>query len=101
MLNLNLKIMNNEDSFISKQINNKFVSNKVLISISNLEKKFLVNNKDLFIFKKLNLNIYKGEFFVILGPNGCGKTTFLDIIAGLTSFNKGEIIFNNNLQKKI
>jgi NitT/TauT family transport system ATP-binding protein len=100
MSNLNVKIMNNEDSFISKQINNKFVSNKILISISNLEKKFSVNNKDIFVFKKLNLNIYKGEFFVILGPNGCGKTTFLDIIAGLTNYNKGKIIFNNDLQRK-
>ncbi|MCY0868566.1 MAG: ATP-binding cassette domain-containing protein [Desulfurococcus sp.] len=31
----------------------------------------------------VNLDVYKGEFLVILGPSGSGKTTLLRSIAGL------------------
>lgn len=58
--------------------------------------------KDLFvsieghdILKGVNLSLDKGELAVILGPNGCGKTTLLKTIMGIggTKIKKGEIIF--------
>lgn len=30
----------------------------------------------------IDLDLYRGEFLVILGPSGCGKTTLLNILAG-------------------
>lgn len=43
----------------------------------------------------INLDIYEGEFLVILGPSGCGKSTLLDIIGGLSNPSEGEIKINN------
>ncbi|MBI4647945.1 MAG: ABC transporter ATP-binding protein [Bacteroidia bacterium] len=44
--------------------------------------------------KGIDLNIYKGEIFGLLGPNAAGKTTLISIICGLLSFNEGEVIVN-------
>jgi multiple sugar transport system ATP-binding protein len=42
--------------------------------------------------KNINLNIKDGEFFVLLGPTGAGKTTTLRCIAGLDYPDEGEIV---------
>ncbi len=39
----------------------------------------------------LNFDISRGEFVVIIGTSGCGKTTFLEAVAGLTPISKGQI----------
>lgn len=38
---------------------------------------------------KLNLNMYKGQIFVLLGHNGAGKTTTLSILTGLLDATSG------------
>lgn len=43
----------------------------------------------------VNLEVEKGEFFVILGPSGCGKTTTLRMIAGLETVDQGNIFLDN------
>lgn len=43
------------------------------------------------VLKQLNLDIYKGEFLVLLGSSGCGKSTLLNCIAGLLDVTDGQI----------
>jgi len=43
------------------------------------------------IFKQLNLDVYRGEFLVLLGSSGCGKSTLLNCIAGLEEIGDGQI----------
>jgi len=46
------------------------------------------------VIEALNLGIRPGEFVCLLGPNGCGKTTFLRILAGLEQPDSGEILID-------
>jgi len=47
-----------------------------------------------FEIKKVNLQIKKGEFLVILGPSAAGKSVILESIAGLIPIQKGTILIN-------
>jgi len=49
-----------------------------------------------FKIKDISLNIEKGDYFVILGPSGNGKTVLLEIIAGLRDVDSGDIYFSGN-----
>ncbi|MCC3865471.1 ATP-binding cassette domain-containing protein [Terrisporobacter petrolearius] len=52
------------------------------------------------IFKDLSLTINKGEFVSIIGSNGTGKSTLLNIISGFIKESQGDILLNgNNLTK--
>ena len=49
----------------------------------------------------LNLDIKDGEFFVLLGPTGAGKTTTLRIISGLEKPDSGKIMFNEEIVNEV
>ncbi len=63
----------------------------MFIQIKNIVKTF--NGKT--VINDLSLDIRKGEFHVILGPSGEGKSVLLNLIAGLLKPDSGEIYFNN------
>lgn len=46
------------------------------------------------VLKNINLKIEKGEIVSILGLSGCGKTTLLNLVLGLTQVSEGRIIFD-------
>lgn len=50
---------------------------------------------------QISLDIYSGEFLVLLGPSGCGKSTVLKIIAGLEDATDGEVYINGQLANYI
>ena len=43
------------------------------------------------VLEKLDLEVARGEFIVLLGPSGCGKSTLLNCIAGLLDISGGQI----------
>lgn len=47
------------------------------------------------ILKNINLKVESGEKVIIIGPNGCGKTTLLRLISGYLSPSSGEILLKN------
>jgi len=56
------------------------------------------NYQDKQVLKNINLTIEAGDFVGITGESGVGKTTLLNILAGISSPLKGEIIFNKNVK---
>ena len=56
-----------------------------------LELKQICKGYDHPVIDRLSLEVEQGEFFVIVGPSGIGKTTLLRCIAGLEVLDGGEI----------
>ena len=67
------------------------------LSIENLTKSYPASNKnddDFVVFENINIAIEKGEFVCIIGHSGCGKSTILNVIAGLEKPTAGCIIMD-------
>ena len=45
------------------------------------------------VLKGVNLDVYEGEFLVLLGESGCGKSTLLNIIGGMDSATSGSFTY--------
>jgi putative ABC transport system ATP-binding protein len=61
-----------------------------ILVISNL-KKVYGNKVKTIALDNINLNIKEGEFIAVIGESGCGKTTLLNLIAGLDYPTSGKI----------
>ena len=46
---------------------------------------------DLVVLEQLNFDIYEGEFLCVVGPTGCGKTTFCNVVSRLLAETSGSI----------
>ena len=60
------------------------------IDVQNLTKRF----GDLTVLNKINFTIGKGELVAIVGPTGCGKTTFLNTLSKLMPATAGHILID-------
>lgn len=69
------------------------LSEKPFLEIDNLAKRYPSpdGGEPLTVFEGLNLDIYKGEFVCILGHSGCGKSTIMNILAGLDKPSHGAV----------
>ncbi|NMB42148.1 MAG: ABC transporter ATP-binding protein [Firmicutes bacterium] len=73
---------------------------KPIIKSENIIKKYRMGSQVVPVLKGIDLNIYPGETLCILGTSGSGKTTFLNLAAGLERPTKGRIIIEGyNLNK--
>ena len=65
-----------------------------LISLTNVTKTFGTGEMQVQVLKGVNLDVREGEFLVILGESGCGKSTMLNIIGGMDHPTSGSVIFD-------
>jgi multiple sugar transport system ATP-binding protein len=63
------------------------------VRLENIVKRF----RDTPALDDVSLDIHDGEFFVLLGPTGAGKTTTLRVIAGLEKQDSGHVYFDNHI----
>jgi len=93
------KDLNNSKKEIS--LNKK--SNKIFKNFNSLEVKdlsFKYNSSKNKILSKINFKINDGQKIAITGLSGSGKTTLINILLGIITLKKGNLIVNNNLLKK-
>lgn len=70
---------------------------KNIVSVKNLKKVYEKGSKPTVALKGISFEISEGEIFGILGANGAGKSTTLNILIGLLSPTSGKVtIFGNN-----
>lgn len=64
---------------------------KVMLEVVHIAKTFFSDKGDTDAIEDISLDVRENEFLVLLGPGQCGKTTFLNIIAGLVKPTSGMI----------
>src|SRR5262245_44255882 len=67
------------------------------VTVRGLSKRF----NDAVIYDKFDLDIPRGELISVFGPNGCGKSTLINMIAGLVPKDAGEILFDGQTINEI
>ncbi len=64
------------------------------LEISGMGIEFRTDSGRFRALQNVNLNIRKGEFISLIGHSGCGKSTVLNIVAGLLAATEGGVILN-------
>ncbi len=66
------------------------MANEYKVQVNHLTKRF----GDLLVLDDISFNVKENEFLCIVGPTGCGKTTFLNSLSKLYDITAGEILIN-------
>lgn len=69
------------------------IKNQPIIACENICKTFVTKKNSLEVLRNLSINIAENEFVVLLGPGQCGKTTLVNIIAGIESASSGRVLY--------
>ncbi|WP_340031243.1 ABC transporter ATP-binding protein [Paenibacillus sp. FSL K6-1122] len=71
------------------------MSKKVIIRAQNLCKTYNSGSEQYHAIRNVDLDIYEGEFTVIMGNSGSGKSTLLYLLSGLDQITAGEVYFRD------
>ena len=75
------------------------MSKKNIVQLNNVSKSYPQGDEVVYAIKNVSLEVSKGDFVVITGRSGSGKTTMLSLIGGLTNSSAGICeVFGVNLQ---
>jgi putative ABC transport system ATP-binding protein len=68
-----------------------------LISLDNITKSYAESGRRHLIFQELNFTVAPGEFVVLLGRSGSGKSTFLNLLSGIDPPDSGRITIDGTV----
>ena len=84
-------------NFRKKETAPKTASDKPFVSFENVCKYYQMGEQRITASDHVNFHIEKGEYCVIVGPSGAGKTTVLNMLGGMYSCDEGEIWLDGTL----
>lgn len=96
----NVRVSNKENIY-KKPVLIKTYNKVKKISLIELNYKIIKNHKEINLFNKFNLNLEVGHIYLIIGSSGTGKTTLLDIIAGLRHVKNLKYYINDRVEQNI
>jgi nitrate/nitrite transport system ATP-binding protein len=67
---------------------------KYFLEVENLARRFPGSEGELTVFENANFGIDKGEFVCIIGHSGCGKSTIMNVLAGLDTPSDGFVFMD-------
>jgi putative ABC transport system ATP-binding protein len=67
----------------------------VVFRVESLCKHYVMGEITVSALRDISLNVFEGEFLVILGPSGSGKSTLVNIIGGIDTPTSGRVFFRN------
>lgn len=70
------------------------MQNEILIKAKGVSKIYQMGEVTVAAIKKVDMEINKGDFVVILGPSGSGKSTLLNILGGMDSPTEGDVFMD-------
>ena len=73
----------------------------VIIGIKAVQKTYDMGEVQVHALRSVNLELYEGEFVVLLGPSGSGKSTLLNMVTGIDRPNSGRILFAGEELRKM
>ncbi len=68
---------------------------QTLMSCANLSKSFQSDGEPVAVIRDVSLEIYQGDFTILMGSSGSGKSTLLYLLSGLESISGGQIWFES------
>ena len=57
--------------------------NSPIVDVREVVKRFIVGDTEITILKGISFEVHRGEFVMIVGPSGNGKSTLLNMITGV------------------
>jgi nitrate/nitrite transport system ATP-binding protein len=64
------------------------------LEVRHLAKRFPTQDEDLTVFDDVSFGLDKGEFVCIIGHSGCGKSTIMNVLAGLDAPTEGNVFMD-------
>ena len=77
----------------NEALQNPWKPGEIVLSLREITREFQNGDVITKVLKGVNLDVYEGEFLVLLGESGCGKSTLLNIIGGMDQANSGSFTY--------